>query len=156
MWFLAAVQAVLLMRLAWFWVNGRLSQPADWNSTERYLGRQAAIAFAVGAVVSGSTAIYVAMRVPWVDNLPALLSDPPHAVAGREPLAISTAAYLFTIPLALAVFAAILTDPTLAARMRFKGLQSRAVNMRVTIVLALLATAYSVWHSIGVLTAAPP
>jgi hypothetical protein len=147
-WFLSAALVILVARIAWFWANGRLSQPADWNATERYLGRLAASACAVGALASGFTAVYVATRVPWVDNLPALLAGP------SETAAISTAAYLFTLPLALAVFAAMLTDPSGVQQVRFKG--SREASMRVTIVLAFLAAGYSVWHSIGALAAAPP
>ena len=103
--------AVLVARIVWFWAKGELSQPAEWSSTERWLGRFAAWCFAAGSLVSGLAAGYVAMRVPWADDLPVLLSNPPKVVAGKEPMPVSTAAYLFSLPLGLAVSAAALTDP---------------------------------------------
>ena len=153
-WFLTATLVVLLTRIAWFWASGHLSHPADWNSTERRLGRLAALAFAFGALASGLVAAYVAARVPWVDNLPALLPGASETVADRQPAAISTAAYLFMLPLAIAVFAAMLTDPWGVQQVRFKGPQSRAVSMLVMTALAFLAAGYSIWRSIGSLAAA--
>jgi hypothetical protein len=146
--FLTAALVVLLIRITWFWSAGRLSQPPEWNATERYWGRLVAGAFTAGALVSGITAVYVATRVPWVDNLSSLLG--PH-----QAVAMSTAAYLFLLPLSLAVFAAMHIDAWGVRQIRFKGALSRTANMRAAILIGLFGAAYSIWFSIGALSAAP-
>jgi hypothetical protein len=110
--------------------------------------------FAAAALISGLVALYVAMRVPWVENLPALLPNPPQVVAAKQPMPISTAVYLFTLPLALAVFGAMLADPWGAQLVRFRG--SRESSLRALPAIGLIAAAYSVWHSFGALAAAMP
>jgi hypothetical protein len=148
LWFLTATLVVLLIRMTWFWSAGRLSGHPEWTATERHWGRLVAGAFAAGALVSGITAVYVATRVPWVDNLSSLLAQAPQGVA------MSTAAYLFSLPLSLAVFAAMHIDPWGVRQIRFKGALSRTANMRAAILIGLFGAAYSIWLSIGALSAA--
>ena len=151
LWVMVAVLAVFLPRIIWFWCHGRLSQPADWSPAERMWGRIAACTFAIAAVVCGLTAAYVATRVPWVENLPGLLGRPT-VVNGKPTWQQSTASYLFLGPAALGAFAAWMTDPWGVERMSFRG--PRDIALRVLPAIALIAAAYSMWCSIGALSAA--
>jgi hypothetical protein len=146
--------AVFGARIAWFWSAGRLSQPADWSAAERFWGRVAAAVLAIEAFASGITAGYVATQVPWVADLPALLAVPPAVVAGRHPMPISTASYLFTVPLGLGLIAAMLTDPWGVTVLRYRG--PRELILRALTVIGLIATGWSISHSLDALSAATP
>jgi hypothetical protein len=122
--------AVFGARIAWFWSAGRLSQPADWSAAECFWERLAAAVIAIAALASGVTAGYVATQVPWVADLPRLFAVPPAVVAGRHPMPISTASYLFTMPLGLGLVAAMLTDLWGVTVMRFKGPRPRRDTSR--------------------------
>jgi len=147
---LSAALVILSIRIVWY--RERLTQPEGWTAVEKAQARVAALALATAALASGLTAAYVATRVPWVDNLPALFATPPQPVAGTPPAPVSTAAYLFLIPIMVGFFAAMLIDPWGARHVSFRG--SRLLVLRAIPVVALLATAYSVWHSISALSAA--
>jgi hypothetical protein len=150
----SAALAVLGARIAWFWSAGRLSQPADWSETECFRGRLASAGLAIAALASGLTAGYVATKVPWVADLPSLLAVPPAVVAGRQPMPISTASYLFTMPLGLGLFAAMLTDPWGVTMMRFKG--PRGLVLGALPLIGLVLAAWSISRSLDALSAATP
>jgi hypothetical protein len=114
----------------------------------------AAAVLAIEALASGATAGYVATRVPWVADLPALFAVPPAVVAGRHPTPISTATYLFTIPLGLGLAAAMLTDPWGVTVMRYKG--PRDLVLRALPWIGLVLTAWSISRSLDALSAATP
>ena len=87
----------------------------------------------------------------WVGNFPALLGVPP-VVHGRHTWPQSTASYLFTFPAVLGAFASWMTDPWGVERMGFRG--QREVALRVLPLIALIGAGYSMWRSIGALSAA--
>ena len=150
---LLAMSAILLVLTGRIlWLHDRLEQPADWSEAERHYGRRLAWSFAIAALVSGAIALYVASYVPWVENLPALLADPPKIVAGREPHHISTATYLFTMPVALGLGAASLTDPRVVRNLSFRG--PRDLVLRAFPLLAFGLCIYSASHSLAALSAA--
>jgi hypothetical protein len=97
-------------------------------------------------------AIYAASVVPWVEDLPALTSHPPQLVRGRAPAPISTASYLFGIPVTLGVVAGMLIDPAANRRLSFRG--RRDLVLRLCPLLAIGLAAYSIWRSIDALSAA--
>ena len=148
--FLSAVLAVLVARIAWISSRRELSQPADWSATERSLGRLAAWGLAIAALVSGLTAVYVSMRVPWVENFLALLPNPPKVVAGKQPAHISTASYLFGMPVGLGLCAAMLTDPWALRVMRFRG--PRRLVLGMLPLIGVLFCGISLWRSIDALS----
>jgi len=148
--FLSAVLVILIVRA--FWLSDQLGFPMDWNVAEKRLGRVVAFAFAAAAISSITVAAYVASVVPWVENFPALLSHPPQIVAGRQPAHISTAAYLFLIPVGLGVAAGLLTDPWGRKRLHFRG--SRDLSLRALPVVAIVLGVYSIYRSIDALSAA--
>jgi hypothetical protein len=149
---LLAMSAILLVLTGRIlWLRDRLEQPADWSENERYYGRRLAWSFAIAAVVSGVIALYVASCVPWVENLPALLANPPQIVAGREPHHISTAAYLFTMPVALGLCAASLTDPRVVQMLSFRG--PRDLVLRAFPLFAFGLCIYAVSRSLAALSA---
>ena len=150
----SAALAVLGARIAWLWSAGRLSQPADWSAAERLWGRLAAAVIAIPALASGVTAGYVATQVPWVADLPRLFAVPPAVVAGRHPMPISTASYLFTMPLGLGLVAAMLTDPWGVTVMRFKG--PRDLVLRALPLIGLVLAVWSISRSLDALSAATP
>jgi hypothetical protein len=152
--FLSAAFCVLIVRIGWFSSRGELLLPQDWSPAERFWGRLAASGLGLAALVCGLTAVYVAMRVPWVENFPALLANPPKVVAGREPAHISTASYLFAMPVALGVCAAMLTDPWGSGVITFRG--PRALALRVLPAIGLAVCGMSLWRSVEALSAALP
>jgi hypothetical protein len=149
----SAALAALGARIAWFWSAGRLSQPTDWSAAECRWGRFAAAGLAVAALASGVTAGYVATQVPWVADLPTLFAAQRAVVAGKQPMPISTASYLFTMPLVLGLFAAMLTDPWGVTMMRFKG--PRDLVLRALPLIGLVLAAWSISRSLHALSAAP-
>jgi hypothetical protein len=148
---LSAALGALGARIAWLWFAGRLSQPTNWSAAECRWARFAAAGLAIAALASGVTAGYVATQVPWVADLPTLLAAPP-AVVKQPP--ISTASYLFTMPLALGFFAAMLTDPWGATMMRFRG--RRDLVLRALPLIGLVLAVWSISRSIDALSAATP
>ena len=149
---LLAMSAILLVLTARIlWLRDRLEQPADWSDDERYYGRRLAWSFAIAALISGVIALYAASCVPWVENLPALLANPPKIVAGKEPHHISTAAYLFMMPVALGLAAASLTDPRVVQIIRFRG--PRDLVLRAFPLVAFGLCVYAVSRSLDVLSA---
>jgi hypothetical protein len=151
---LSAALAVLGARIAWFWSAGRLSRPTVWSAAECFWGRFAAAVLAIEALASGVTAGYVATQVPWVADLPALFAVPAAVLAGKQPMPISTASYLFTMPLGLGFFAAMLTDPWGVTMVRFRG--PRDLVLRVLPLIGLVLTAWSLSRSLDALSAATP
>jgi hypothetical protein len=150
---LLAMSTILIALVARIvWLRDRLKQPVDWSPEERRHGRILAWSLAAAALISGLVAAYVAARVPWVDNLPAMFPDAPHVVAGREPLHISTAWYLFSEPVGLGLFGAWLTDPWAVARLSFRG--PRDLVLRTFPLFAFGLGLHAVWKSIHALRAA--
>jgi len=152
--FLTAAIAVLTVRIVLFAVKGGVPQPATWSDQEKVWGRQAAWTLGLCGLAAVLTAAYVASRVPWVENFPALLAHPPVAVAGRQPWHISTWSYLFGYPLGLLVFAAVLVDPWTATKLSFRT--SREWSLRMLPILAIIFAVISIWQSIDALSAALP
>ena len=147
----SGLMTILLARIVWLWPHGRLTQPGDWSSKERFWGRVSAWAWMGAAVFSGLAAAYTATRVPWVDNFSVLLGQPP-VVNGRPSWTESTASYLFGWPLAFGIVGAAMTDPWTLGHMTFRG--PRELVLRFLPAMAACVTLYSIWRSIGALSAA--
>jgi hypothetical protein len=149
---LLAMSAILLVLTGRIlWLHDRLEQPADWSKAERHYARRLAWSFAIAALASGVIALYVALCVPWVENLPALLADSPAIVAGKVPHQISTAAYLFMMPVALGLGAASLTDPRVVKTLSFRG--PRDLVLRAFPLVALGLCIHSISQSLAALSA---
>ena len=147
--FLCGFLALLIGRT--LWLRDQLGFPRDWSIEEQQLGCIAAFAFAAAAVASALVAGYVASIVPWVENFPALLPNPSHAVAGREPAHVSTATYLFNMPVGLGIAAAMLVEPKGNKRLSFRG--RRDLVLRLLPLPAIGIGTYSIWRSLDALSA---
>jgi hypothetical protein len=138
----SALMIILLGRILWLWPHGQLTQPEDWSSKERFWGRVTAWAWMGAAIFSGLAAVYTATRVPWVDNFSVLLGP-----GWTE----STTSYLFSWPLSFGIVGAAMPDPWTLGHIRFRG--SRELVLRFLPAMAACVTFYSIWRSIGALSA---
>jgi hypothetical protein len=148
--FLCVLLVALITRA--IWLRDRLGFPPDWNADEQHYAQIATFAFVAAALASAAVATYAASIVPWVNDLPSLTSHPPQLVRGRAPAPISTASYLFGIPVTLGVVAGMLVDPAANRRLSFRG--PRDIVLRLCPLLAIGFAAYSIWRSIDALSAA--
>jgi hypothetical protein len=147
---LAIILVILALRIGYCGARGTLTQPEDWSAVEKKSGRWSAWAFALASLVSVLIAGYVATRVPWVDNLPALLGRP-QVVSGRPTWAQSTWPYLFTFPISPGLLAAVVTDPWTNRLISFRG--PRDLILRAAPAFALAGAIFSIWHSLVALAA---